>query len=85
MSPAHQIMCSFVLTYGVPMVLAWRELHQLGRLPRHRPDPGPAPEPLPLPWPVDGNRSLPACLQPRPAELVGVGANARPARELELV
>ncbi|MBV9654112.1 MAG: hypothetical protein JOZ42_06070 [Acetobacteraceae bacterium] len=79
MRPALQIFLSGCLTFGVPLLLALRELHALRR---HGgdggwgPDPKPAPETHPKP--------LPPCLlvafQP-----VGKPSETARARELELV
>lgn len=68
MSPASQILCTSALTYGVPLLLAWRELRLLGRLPPKPRDAGPEPEPVVLPWPGAGGRDLPECLRPRVLE-----------------
>lgn len=76
MSPAAQITCSFCLTFGVPAVLAVRELWALRRGRGGGWSPDPAPEPV-KPVPPEG-RSLPDCLIPKPW-------NKAPERELELV
>ncbi len=84
MQPALQIVLSGSLTFGVPIVLAIRELLVAGRDGGSAPD-GNAPRPTGVP-PVApgglGHRPLPACLIP---DLPPIG-KTRPehVRELEL-
>lgn len=61
MSPGTHMLCSFALTYGIPALLAWRELRTLPK----RGGGGRDPEPAPEIWPRDGGRPLPECLIPR--------------------
>lgn len=52
LSPALFVILSGCLTFGVPLLLALRELHLLRRRPNdggYRPDPAPEPAPRPLP------------------------------------
>jgi hypothetical protein len=52
LSPALFVILSGCLTFGVPLLLAVRELHLLRRRPNDggfRPDPAPPPAPKPLP------------------------------------
>jgi hypothetical protein len=76
MAPATQIILSGVLTFGVPVLLAVRELVVVHR---PRPKDGPSddrPPPAPQPPPVDSyTKPLPACLIPQ----------RRPERVPELV
>jgi hypothetical protein len=65
MSPSLYITCSFALTYGVPMALAWRELRSLGPSRRGRPD-GDVILPVVVPPPPSGEKKLPDCLIPKP-------------------
>jgi hypothetical protein len=75
MPPDLHITLSFLLTFGVPIVLALRELRGLGtggapwRKPLPAPDPGPV-------APDHGLKPLPECLVPKPLARV---------RELERV
>ena len=80
MTPTTHVLCSFALTYGVPTLLAWRELHQLKKLRPPRGDDDDGPEPPPALWPRDGGRPLPACLIPN---LPGPVAVSQKQRELE--
>ncbi len=75
MAPSAQIVCSFALTFGIPMALAVREYWGLspsrGQLPPREPvSPGPVPLPDaglgPAPWAA---KPLPACLIPKPARV----------------
>lgn len=60
-----QIICSFALTFGVPMAVAVREYWTLGTSPGGLPPELPfVPEPSPLP--DAGVKRLPDCLIPRP-------------------
>jgi len=49
MRPELQVFLSGCLTFGVPLVLAVRELMLLRRGGSWRPDPAPEPQPRPLP------------------------------------
>ena len=60
MAPGTQVVLSGLLTFGVPLVLALRELRELRRRPRGGWEP-PAHEPVPVP-----PRPLPDCLIPKP-------------------
>ncbi len=63
-SPALQVTLSGGLSFGIPLVLAIRELIIMRRRPRNSgggPGPGPAPTPRPI---SGGGRSLPICLIP---------------------
>lgn len=65
MAPSTQIMLSGCLTFGVPMLLAARELAALRRSGgKWRPDPTPAPSPRPGTPPTSASKPLPACLIP---------------------
>ena len=66
MAPATQIFLSGVLTFGIPLVLAVRELVVVNRRPDTRP-PDDQPPPPPKPMPPDDiyTRPLPACLIPQ--------------------
>jgi hypothetical protein len=73
MSPHTYVLCSFGLTFGIPMALAMREYWTLGATPRFLPPNDPiTPDPTPLP---DAGakpafrvqRPLPACLIPQPS------------------
>jgi hypothetical protein len=71
MNTTTQVLCSFALTFGVPIVVAGWELWHLGpsarRLPPSEDTP---PGPLPLPdagVPPQVQRPLPECLIPRAA------------------
>ena len=78
MAPATQIFLSGVLTFGVPLALAVRELVTVHRRPRSGPsDDPPPPPPPPKPTPPSDiySRPLPACLIPQ----------RRPERVLETV
>ncbi len=76
MAPATQIFLSGVLTFGVPLVLAVRELIVIRRRPSGGPpDDQPPPPPKPVPPNDTYSRPLPACLIPQ----------RRPERTLELV
>ncbi len=70
MAPSTQIVLSGCLTFGVPMLVALRELFTLGRGGgTWRPDPKPAPTPRPTMPPTDASpyaKPLPACLIPVP-------------------
>ncbi len=65
MSPSLYITGSFVLTYGVPMALAVRELRSLGPNRRGRPD-GDIIPPVVVPPAPSGEKRLPDCLIPKP-------------------
>jgi hypothetical protein len=74
MSPHAYVLCSFALTFGVPMGFAVREYWQLGASPGSLPpERTRAPEPAPLPDPGvrlgSGQRPLPDCLIPKPARV----------------
>lgn len=62
MSPSTFVLLSGVLTFGVPLALALRELRELRRPPRGNWNP-PAPDPQPAP---PRPRPLPDCLIPKP-------------------
>ena len=49
MRPELQVFLSGCLTFGIPLVLAFRELRLLRRGGSWRPDPAPDPQPKPLP------------------------------------
>nr|WP_294517526.1 hypothetical protein [uncultured Rhodopila sp.] len=74
-----QILCSFALTFGVPIAYAGWELWHLGPTrPRQPPGEDNPPDPAPLPDPgvvPQAQKPLPDCLIPKPV----------PAREPELV
>ena len=79
MNADAQILCSFALTFGVPIMFALRELRNLGPSPRHLP-PGDETVREPTPLPDAGvsprvQKPLPDCLIPKPV----------PARVPELV
>ncbi len=82
MSPQTYVVCSFGLTFGIPMAMAIREYWTLGASPGHLP-PGepslPEPQPLPDAGVGTGYKPLPACLIPP-----HYGAGASPARIREL-
>ena len=59
-----QIVCSLMLTFGVPMAIAMREYWSLRVAPGGLPEP-PMVEPEPLLLPDAGVGALPACLVPR--------------------
>ncbi len=69
MMPQTEILCSFALTFGVPMALAVREYWHCtpsrGHLPPGEPMPSPEPDPLPdagvSPY---AGKKLPDCLIP---------------------
>ncbi len=67
MEPETHILLSGLLTFGVPLVWALRELFVLRRDNRgggwHEPAPDPQPGPPP---PPAGQRPLPDCLIPKP-------------------
>ncbi len=63
-----QIMCSFALTFGVPMVVAAREYWTLGSSPGGLP-PQPPVIPEPAPLPDAGVKRLPECLIPKPVRV----------------
>ena len=72
MNPNIQIMCSFALTFGVPMAVAVREYWTLGSTPGGLPPQPPvAPEPMPLP--DAGIKRLPECLIPKPVRVRELG------------
>jgi hypothetical protein len=79
MNATTQILCSFALTFGVPVMIAGWELWRLGPSSRHFPPGEPTcPQPPPLPDADISPRvtkALPDCLVPR----------AVPARVRELV
>ena len=82
MSPETYVICSFGLTFGIPMAMAVREYWTLGASPGHLPPGEPAmPEPQPLPDAGAGTqyKPLPACLIPAP-----LVTQSSPAREREL-
>ena len=75
MNAVTQILCSFALTFGAPIIIAGWELWQLGSSSRRLP-PGEAMRPEPPPLPNAGIsprvvKPLPDCLVPRevPARL----------------
>ena len=64
MSPAMQVALSGGLSFGIPLVLAVREVIAMRRRPRGSGG-GPGPQPTPPPRPISGgDRSLPVCLIP---------------------
>jgi hypothetical protein len=70
-APQTEIICSFVLTFGVPMALAVREYWQCAASPGHLP-PGEPVSPRPTPLPDAGAgptlqapKKLPDCLIPQ--------------------
>jgi hypothetical protein len=69
MSPQTYMICSFALTFGIPMAVAAREYWTLGPSRGHLP-PGEPSEPTPSPLPDAGanpvRKPLPACLIPQP-------------------
>ena len=79
MTANTQILCSFALTFGVPIALGWWDLRRMGPTnwrPPHEDDVPPDPAPLPDPGVMPQvQKPLPGCLIPRPA----------PARVPELV
>lgn len=64
MTPGLHITLSLLLTFGVPILLALRELRGLGRGGAPWRKPLPAPDPAPL-VPDHGLKPLPECLVPR--------------------
>jgi len=68
MAPHVFVICSFVLTFGIPMAFAIREYWTLGVSPGHLP-PGETVEPVPSPLPDAGVKPLPDCLIPRPVQV----------------
>jgi hypothetical protein len=70
MTADMQVNCSFALTFGVPIALAWWELRRLGRgnwNPPREDDVPPDPAPLTDPGVVPESRKpLPDCLIPQP-------------------
>lgn len=64
MTPDLHITLSLLLTFGVPIVLALRELRGLGHGGAPWRKPLPAPKPAPL-VPDHGLKPLPECLVPR--------------------
>jgi hypothetical protein len=74
MSPHTYILCSFGLTFGIPMALAVREYWTLGASPRFLPPGEPiTPEPTPLPDAgvkpaFRAQKTLPDCLIPQPSQ-----------------
>jgi len=80
MSPAAFVICSGLLTFGVPLLLALREIIKTGPATGSwRPDPRP-PEPVAPPpsGPGTGMRKLPDCLIPK------LGPAPTPRRVLEM-
>ncbi len=77
MSPGLLVACSFALTHGVAVALAWRELRKLRPNPRGRPG-GNALPPRPAPLRPFGQKPLPDCLIPKKQPA------ARPVRVREL-
>lgn len=71
MTADMQVNCSFALTFGVPIALAWWELRRLGRgnwNPPREDDVPPDPAPLTDPGIVpEVRKALPDCLIPKPA------------------
>jgi hypothetical protein len=63
MTSATFVLLSGLLTFGVPLAIAIRELRGLG-VSSNRGDGPPPPEVMPLP-----RKPLPACLLPRPVSL----------------
>jgi hypothetical protein len=80
MSPHTYILCSFGLTFGVPMALAVREYWTLGATPRFLP-PGEPSAPQPTPLPDAGAKPALRALKPLPACLIPQPSSAR-VREL---
>jgi hypothetical protein len=71
MSPASQVICSCMLTFGVPIALAGWDLWRL-KPASWRPPPGEEAEPEPSPLPDAGRppvvqKPLPDCLIPKRA------------------
>jgi hypothetical protein len=69
MNAATQVLCSFALTFGVPIVAAGWELWHIGPTRWRPPEGSTPPEPDPLPDAGVSPRSqkpLPDCLVPRP-------------------
>jgi hypothetical protein len=73
MSPQAYVVCSFGLTFGIPMAMAVRDYWTLGASPGHLP-PGEPVAPVPSPLPdagarpaLGGQKPLPACLIPQPS------------------
>jgi hypothetical protein len=77
MAPATQIILSGMLTFGVPILLAARDVVVVNRKPQAGPpdDHQPPPPPRPMPPTDIYSRPLPACLIPQ----------RRPERVLERV
>ena len=75
MAPSTFVLLSGALTYGVPLLLAVRELWTLGSTPRGGDGPPPPPPPVLSPLP----KPLPDCLIPRPV----IRREASPVRVLE--
>lgn len=66
MTPGTQVFLSGALTFGVPLLLAVRELLVIRRpSPGAPPDENPPPPPMPPPPRYDSDRPLPACLVPQ--------------------
>ncbi len=67
MAPATQIVLSGMLTFGVPLLIAARELVVVNRKPQAGPpdDPQPPKPPRPMPPTDIYTRPLPACLIPQ--------------------
>jgi hypothetical protein len=65
LSTTTLVFCSFGLNFGVPLLLAARELMLVLTLPRGSGERGEDLPPAPLPLPAAG-KSLPDCLIPKP-------------------
>ena len=66
MEPSTQVILSGLLTFGVPLLLAWRELYIMRRPPGGSWDKDGPPPPAPPPPDATPMKPLPECLIPRP-------------------